>query len=313
LGKQKNQTIYNVSNTVARSAFGFANGVVPIVPKLTDSNLEFIEWSWSIIQRLQLYAPQQINNIYSLSGTGEAPFEALESANLSTIRLQGTLNPLAAYIMLMLSEIGHSFGSFQDQKQGWILLRVIQCSGRYLALLNATFLLFKTFYSTIGPSVIDSVEFESLFESFWKNMDKTSISSIHSFVRKTIAESISNSSYLNNSVAYCFNFWSSIAFANKGWMHSKYCLSTLNLISQLALENNRCGYVVTLLSHEYQKLITSYSTQESSGGFIASRLKSIYGFASGALGNLMNVNHSPSLVVHSDILLSISGNIFLFQ
>jgi hypothetical protein len=224
LGKQKNQPLYNVSNTVARSAFGLAHGVAPMVPKLTDSNLEFIEWSWSVIQRLQLYTPQQFNNTYSLSGTGEAPFESLGSANLSTIRSQGTSNPLAAYIMLMLSEIGHSFGLFQEQKQGWILLNVIQSSGRYLSLLKATFLLFKTFYSTIGPSVLDSPDFEYLYESVLKNMDNTNISSIHCFVRKTIAESISNSSYMNNSVAYCVKFWTAIVFANKGWMYSKYCL-----------------------------------------------------------------------------------------
>lgn len=287
------------------SAFEIAHVVAPIVPKFIDADEEFADWCWNVIQRLQLYAAPQIQNTYSMTGM-ETPFETLTSASLSTLRSQATFNSVSAYTLIMLSEIGHNFTAFQEQRIGWTLLNVLLTSGQYYALLKTAFLIFKTFASYLDFSVLESSEFVNIFDSFWKHINDSNMSGVYALLSETLSCSLKTS---NTNTKYFLHFWTSVVFSNKGWMYSRYAPLIFDKIAEKYIHDENFEIFLERLDIEYRRLLDSFPKfQDHNDGSIVSRLKNIYGLATSAFSN----SNFPSLIFEAEFLLHVPG-ILIFK
>jgi hypothetical protein len=261
--------------------------------------MDFIEWCWIILQRLQLYSPPQNANIYGLSA-GDAPFESIDSATLSTLRGHANNNPLAAYTMLLMSELGHRFGSFNEQKMGWSLLQVLLKTGHYRAFLKTIYQLFHTYYATFGPSVFESDDFKELLASFWKQITNQNFLEVSDMLTMGLADRRDDFRMNETSIQYCLCFWTSAAFSNRNWSTSRNCLHALEMLVQPYFENGCQPLLLDTFGKEYQKQVNAHQLEQAmKAPTFASPLKVIYGLALGAVGHFTNPSF-PTLVMDAD-------------
>lgn len=291
-GRIRSQSrIYNASSNVTRSALVVANNFVG--SKKSDEYQEFIDSCWCILQSLQLYNKPQ-RNMYALKGTlCDIPFEAMDSATLATLRGNATTDPLAAYVILMMSELGHRYSAFREH--GWPLLRLLSQNGHIKALLKTVYELFSTYTISIGRSAFETAEFLSLFESFWKiNTSDKNYEEIKTFIDWTLSDKyrISQSDSQNE---YFIIFWTHVVFSNRGWTTSKNCILVLEHISRVCFELGYLEILTDSFATEYRKIFEGFKPSHTYSASFPSSIKIIYGFAAGAIETFIGPQF-PTLV-----------------
>ncbi|KAI8852712.1 hypothetical protein BC829DRAFT_440570 [Chytridium lagenaria] len=115
---------------------------------------DFNEWCWSLIMRLNLYQRPQSVDIYALEffSDGTRPFESLESSTIATLRGAMKTNALAAYTVMMISELGYNFNLFE--KEGWPLLHLLAEGGFVKPVLRVINDIMFSFAKTHGIGVL---------------------------------------------------------------------------------------------------------------------------------------------------------------
>jgi hypothetical protein len=90
------------------------------------------------------------------------------------------INPLAAYVILMVSEIGHSLQTFNNNNgEGWRLLRVLMNGGKFDQVIRVTLEIMPTFLrssqhqygdSFINPQILEEENFALFWREFWSRV-----------------------------------------------------------------------------------------------------------------------------------------------
>ncbi|KAI8909017.1 hypothetical protein EDD86DRAFT_247294 [Gorgonomyces haynaldii] len=233
---------------VARKGLQAASAVIPLGDIRSESQL-FLDWCWDILGRLRLYVKPQSLFTYELSGGDASPFKSLSSASLTTIRAHCTSDPVAAYVYLVLSELGHNFDNFQSS--GWELLKIVVKSGRNTCFHQATFEIFYTFYTQVGSSVFETAESSLVLKMFWTQKE-------YSDSAEDMIKFMEMMPW--NDQEYNLTYWTWIVFSNKHWISSKVCLLVMNRLAQLSYEHNILPLLNKLLTQEYKNMIMQPAT-----------------------------------------------------
>ncbi|KAJ3128679.1 hypothetical protein HK100_009052 [Physocladia obscura] len=210
---------------------------------LPSNEEDFYDWCWSTILSLSLYQPPTSLNTYALDSNNASrnkPFEALESAQLATLAGALKTSSLAAYTLLMISDVGHSTVAFE--KDGWDMMRLLLDDKRIDAIIFVVNSMILSFVQTEGSQFILSAAFVSYFGSFIKSCNKSMISN----VGKNFAE---------NTAAQFFSVWSKIAFSDSDWFNNRISIYLLDTICQIAIFRNNHNIMCSELQQEYSRML----------------------------------------------------------
>ncbi|KAJ3279451.1 Ectopic P granules protein 5, partial [Borealophlyctis nickersoniae] len=287
-----------------------------------DYEKEFFEWCWKTILKLNLYQRPTSHDTYTLDtlANGEKPFEALANPSLATLRGAMRSNAMAAYVVLMMSDVGHHYHIFQQD--GWPLLQVIADDGRPEAVLRVATELFPTFGSTYGVESIYSNEFRRFFGNFFRNSffisqargvrsnatdqnsgnisqesKPTAYEPLEKYMRPLLMVSDPLSSVHDENVA--LNFWLHAVFADRDWPYNRTILRVLDMICEYSFIAGSHQMVLSALAEEYRLLIAAYKSNSESSLKLSLRkpLESVYSVASAVETLYLGF---PTLVVGSD-------------
>ncbi|KAJ3043137.1 Ectopic P granules protein 5 [Rhizophlyctis rosea] len=283
-----------------------------------DQEQKFFEWCWSTILKLSLYHGPTGRDTYTLDhfATEERPFEHLSNPSLATLRGAMRSNAMAAYIVLMMSEIGHHYHMFKQE--GWQLLKVISNDGRPYATLRAAVDLFPTFAKMYGIGCLEDEEFDKFFKEFFRTRfqvadrkvetdEKSSAKaddeiSIIDFLKPLVPSQPSHS--VDDLV---LRFWLKALLADEQWHSNRTVLGFLNRISETSIVNGTFTIVENALRDEYVQLLNKHQVDAKTpiSLQITHPLATTYSVASA--GKNMLLQGYPTLVVGSSSWLEASA------
>jgi hypothetical protein len=226
-----------------------------------DLGSEFNEWCWKIIKRLKIYSKPNSPNSYPLTINPTwtlRPFETIDCPALSTLRGQLKSSSLAAYTMLMLSELGHRFDLFNEN--GWELLILLLTQKQYLGFVNLAFEVFQTF-SAQGEKVFETPELKMLFSVFWKTINDRDLD----LVLELMSKLVKNNSYS----IFAIRFFGQLGFGKHEWFKSSLNLKLINELCLLAVGFVNIKQLLVDMNSEYKTLM--FSTQPVQGNQISVR------------------------------------------
>ncbi|KAJ3394088.1 hypothetical protein HDU84_000116 [Entophlyctis sp. JEL0112] len=256
LDKTVKAPLFSINNALSTSAALSKGRISALIP---SNDGDFYDWCWATVIRLCLYQRATSRNTYVLDADflgRSKPFETLESAQLATLRGAMKTESLAAYILLMVSDIGHSVIAFE--KDGWAIMQLLLDDKRWESIINVINSLFLSFVSTEGFEFISSKRFATFFSVFLKQC-KRELISLSSLCEGTSSMDI-------ESCVRFMTLWTRISFIDPYWMNNRVCLQLLDTIAQFAMENGICSRMCDELQREYVRLIELRKLGSSHGG-----------------------------------------------
>ncbi|KAI8801743.1 hypothetical protein BJ742DRAFT_859006 [Cladochytrium replicatum] len=262
---------------------------------------DFFSWTWNMIMRLRLYqAPVGINT-YALDvyDNGGKPFEPLISPSLTTMRGAMMSDALAAYLMLMVSEIGHHYHVFYET--GWELLKVLVAQDAAGVVIKVVMELFPTFIVNHGEAVLIDPSFRNFFITFFKHGDIPSsptqresldvqavgigkLAKVQWLGRDLSAlvdmhlskEIVKDSDSIRGAIG--LRIWLRIVSSSETWVYNR---RVLKIVDTLCEASFICGFrdtIRTFLSAEYDRMIQQYAqkVEQSSRIRIIAPIENIY-------------------------------------
>ncbi|KAJ3302970.1 Ectopic P granules protein 5 [Kappamyces sp. JEL0829] len=236
-----------------------------------DKNLEFEKWSWKILKQLSVYATPSSTNSYSLS-SGLQPFESWDSVSLATLKGFATTDAMAAYAVLILSEIGHRFDLFDGS--GWEILEVVLASGQIDAFLSASYNIFRTISQPNNPNIFASVRYRSLVSAFWKS--KTLADQMPAVLRY-LAKTLEEAGARHVDVVFAVKFWCNLVFAVDDWTSSRMHLELLDCLASCCFTLPEIDEVLAQLNHRYRSMIFSYSAPRQDTHYVPAKVFQMIG------------------------------------
>ena len=218
--------------------------------------LEFHKWTWTILCKLDFYSIPDFRHTYHIppgSSWAIKPFEHSDSPVLITVKGFAQSNPVAAYGILSLSEIGQNFDLFK--KEGWNLLKVLLDSNEPKGFLDCSFNLFCSFAQT-EKDLYQFPEVFSLFGTFWKNFGSNT---------KTIDECIVRCLERGNFSAASVHFWDQLVLFDNMWTSSTQRQRLLDQLIPLVLEFTSVNEILKDLNIKYKELFFRNGSNFSSG------------------------------------------------
>lgn len=216
------------------------------------------------LQRLQLYRRPNANNIYSLSDPEGIHLDSWNSPALSTIKGYSHSDPISAFTLLLISEVGHRFDLFD--LHGWSLLQVLLQSGSIGPLLKASFEIFRNFVLNTTPDLFSKKAFRQMalqlckaFDIGLKKMD------IVGCIRRTLQNP--------EDFHFAIKFWCSLFFADHDWMQSRPIMELLDELCQLVYATQYSSELLSIFSVQYRSLLFGYdgtSPSSRTPGYLAS-------------------------------------------
>ncbi|KAJ3120316.1 Ectopic P granules protein 5 [Nowakowskiella sp. JEL0407] len=242
--------------------------------------IEFAEWCWKLILSLSIYQSPSSKNTYHLAPNDASlrPFLPLEAPLLSTLRGAVNDDPLAAYVLIMVTELGHNPRIFDSKT--WPLLNSL------LAGLAQKKPALKVM-TEIFPSMIDETSEDEWFSSKnWKvfcgrlhgkvdvdTMNPTSDCNLYKIlgecVRDYCGESLASSQSLPilKTVKTVVKCWIRFALFDETGGFLILPLSTLRTLDAICDAANNVGgqfksIVFEELLNSYQSILNRWETQQ---------------------------------------------------
>ncbi|KAI9344280.1 hypothetical protein BDR26DRAFT_857531 [Obelidium mucronatum] len=116
--------LFSISSALSTTSAIRKGDITSLLPAANEG--DFYDWCWNLILGLSLYQQPTSLNTYALdssTATRSRPFEVLESAQLATLRGAMKTKSLAAYTLLMISDVGHSMAAFE--RDGWTIVCIV--------------------------------------------------------------------------------------------------------------------------------------------------------------------------------------------
>ncbi|KAJ3269380.1 hypothetical protein HDV01_001455 [Terramyces sp. JEL0728] len=280
--------VYSASNAIIQTAISAIK---------TTNEETFSEWCWKSIQRLQIYIKPSSGNTYMLNeGTQFVkPFEGWESSIMATIRAHSQTEALAAYSVLLVSEIGHRLDLFEAS--GWQLLTLLIDRSHYAPFIKAAFQTFQTIVR-LSSNIFSAANAKKIFTKFWNsNIPKTEKSWILEYLPKTMKIAEQDSRYSPTSI------WCSFVFCNPDWRTNRFGLQVLDTLSKHCITLNCADELLSLFNVQYKNLIFSSHANNSLGKDYqltrASPINTLYKFAANQLYQKFGASYFtfPSLIM----------------
>ena len=280
-GRRKNLQRTSISRALFSSAVEMTQKITS-VPFGENQFLEFYKWCWSVLTRLDCYSMPDARHSYPIpSGKSWAikPFENSDSSVLITVKGFAQSNPLAAYLILHLSEIGQNYEIFK--KEGFRLLKLILESRETIGFLDCAFSLFSNF-SQIEPKFYEVREVQDLFNLVWRYLGND-IEGMVSFMK----HSLEASSYSSSSI----QFWDQLVLFDDGWSSSAPRQQLMDILISISLEYTSINQILKDLNIKYKAMFFKNGTS-----IAATALDSIYKLASSRLIMPGNSSAYPNLL-----------------
>ena len=333
-----------MATTALSSMASVGSSVIPNPMKSIPVNRDtrFEDWCWTILMKLSLYDPQfqeyqgdhysdGHHNFYQTNpemdenspfSKSYIPFDSKELLSLKAFMSQ---NAMAAYVMLLISDIGYDYNVFQYH--GWDLLKVIQKENKFISCIRACNEILPKF---VPLNVITHREFNLFFSNFFKkqysvvppirtikteNNDNETLNEswcllFSSFVKRmTLSKSSATLKYVENGFKYLI----AAIFANPQWKFDTSSIRILDMICEICLAYDFIGLFRNALVEEYRKMLKDYqklSQNLLSGTLVENAIGITYSFVSSSV----NGSHAyPTLLQVSDpssILSNMSSFIY---
>jgi hypothetical protein len=263
---------------------------------VSDLNREFEDWTWNILRELRIYIRPAASNAYALSV--DYIFEHWDSVSLSTLKAYSASDPMSAYTILVISEIGHRFDLFDDK--GWELLEVLIATGHFIPFLLASFDIFRTFVQVDpSPNILVSEGFRRVMNAFWKT---GSLNSSWNLIQSFIEESMTTSFKSVKDGQFVIKFWCNVIFSSSDWISSRLPLEMLNKVCQVSAFSSFTDELLSQLSAQYRTLLFDFPNRATGG---VSSINSIYQRASsGALFSKGSIRTFPTLIQDKTVYLT---------
>lgn len=303
LGRAKNNSsIYNTSSSLARTILDATEEISQKNLIFISNQQEFLDWIWVTIQRLQLYCEKQSLNAYALAGSAvhSEPFESLDSSNLIILRSYMKTDPLAAYSILLLSEIGHRFDMLNEYAIP--LLKVLAKSYQSGAFFRASFQIFKA-YAAIKENKADMTldSITSLFEMVWTGITKKSLDSTILYLEFTLNDTSSTSIAAYTYIDYSLSYWTTFIYSNPNWFSNSNSLSLFDVIARYSYEHGHQSKLMELLAIKYHKMVVNYQPPVTDVKFsLAAPIQSMLEIAAGTISSIIGLAF-PTLFAAMDI------------
>ncbi|KAJ3317662.1 hypothetical protein HDV06_001319 [Boothiomyces sp. JEL0866] len=242
--------VYTASNAIIQTAISAIK---------SSSEETFSEWCWKSIQRLQIYIKPYSGNTYMLSEATQfvKPFEGWESSIMATIRAHSQTEALAAYSLLLVSEVGHRLDLFEAG--GWQLLNSLVDKGHYAPFIKASYQTFQTVLR-LSNGILNTSNAKKLFTKFWNSsVPAVEKSWILDYLPKTLNEAEQDSRYSPSTL------WCSFVFCNSSWRTNSFALQIMDVLSKNCIAMNCPDDLLTLLNIQYKNLIFSGQANNSLG------------------------------------------------
>ena len=229
-----------------------------------------------------LYQKPRALNIYHTSSSLERPFESLETPSLANLRANADTHAISAYIVLLVSEIGHDYRYFETS--GWKLLGIIQQTAPAENFLHLSFCLFETFAGGMGIQIFDTREYSTLFKGYFGRNMPNSIEALanHSVLRMFEKTLVSCTKLNETDHLFVSNYWFNAIFEDKSWHSSTCSLFFLDRLCETFIISGMVAKLMPALKNEYQKMLVEFQKKVEKFSKIsyAHPLESIYTLAS---------------------------------
>ncbi|ORY48609.1 hypothetical protein BCR33DRAFT_40087 [Rhizoclosmatium globosum] len=296
--------MFSVSSALSTTAKLRKGELSGLLPTINSGETEFYDWCWNLVVGLSLYQQPTSLNTYALDSNAvmrNKPFEVLESAQLATLRGVMKTKSLAAFTLLMISDVGHSIAAFE--RDGWSMMQLLLDEGRYEAVTCVVNELFLAFAFTEGFEFTGTKSFTTFFTSFLKACPRSL------FSPSKLGLNFGHS----NTVATVqwFLLWSRVAFADTDWIHNRTCLQLLDSLAQISVINDQYHILTNEFQREYARLIALYQRFTSHSMSFLNPVESLYTVAN-TIGEYLS--SYPTLVTgvssewYSSIPSSMRGN-----
>ncbi|KAI8901973.1 hypothetical protein BC833DRAFT_575226 [Globomyces pollinis-pini] len=284
--------------------------------RFPDHDERFKTWCWFTMKKLDLYSrPSAKYSYYSAnSQKAEIPYIPWEDSSLATLRGQSQSQPMAAYAIMMISEVGHRYDLFDTH--GWVILGTLLENGYVEALLRTSYEVFRTFTISRTMDIMKTDAFQKLFNGCFSYATTTELELAHSFLADTLTKAISKSQV--DEIKYSISFWCSIVFSNPNWFTNVKCVEMVDVMSRVLYSNKGAYFLLQELNTEYRKLVfTSNGSHSPNALQVAtiSPLSTIYKFASQQLYEKIGFtspSYFPSLIQDSLSVIANSQNDFSY-
>ncbi|KAJ3228116.1 Ectopic P granules protein 5 [Chytriomyces hyalinus] len=238
--------MFSVSSALSTTAAISKGNLGALIP-VNDS--EFYDWCWMILLEFSLYQPPTSQNMYTMLesnvGSRIRPFEVLESAQLATLRGAMKSKSLAAFTLLMISDVGHSVAAFE--KDGWAMMQILLDDGRYEAIVCVVNTLLASFVQTEGINFASGQIFSTFFATFMKSSSRIKLT-------PTVLQKGTSVGY-EAPAPYWILLWIRVAFADSDWMHNRSSVQLLDSLSKIAILYDQWHIVCASLRSEYTRLL----------------------------------------------------------
>jgi hypothetical protein len=204
---------------------------------------------------------------------GNKPYEMIQSPMLATLRGAMRSDPLAAYVVLMVSDIGHESPSFE--RDGWQLLQILAKNGPVESVLKTSNEILLSFAQTDGITFTQSHRFNEYFGGFFSSRYRSlDVRPSHGFLYQISHEVLRNREFyiLFRSWDWSLSgiivvFWVKAIIADKSWAYHRSSLRFLDLICELALVFGYSHFIRNELSEEFERMIAANKSQEQPTGY----------------------------------------------
>nr|KAJ3421393.1 hypothetical protein HK105_003672 [Polyrhizophydium stewartii] len=282
------------------------------VPTLfADADKEFEQWCWRLLPRLQIYQMPTSLNIYAVSAY-DRPYESLDSPSIAALFAHAETSPLAAYVVALVSEIGHQHRQFETR--GWKLLANILAKGPPAAFLHAAYLLMHNFVAGMGMEYLECTDFVRLFKGVYRTkivVDEAGLrdpSSELAVLIMSLMRRAASSDSPDLDAQFAAQFWLRTVLVDKDWQHSITGLAVLDALCETFVKAGRHTMLHGALIAEYHSMLALYHTNQSNSfKFSYTRpVESIYSLAT-TIEHLATAY--PTLIPQPAATPSISGAI----
>ncbi|KAJ3105254.1 Ectopic P granules protein 5 [Phlyctochytrium planicorne] len=243
-----------------------------------DKDAEFNEWCWNIVVNLSLFQKPKSVDIYALETfhDGIKPYESLESTTLATLRGAMKTNPLAAYCVLMISEVGYIHYLFE--REGWTLLQLLAEGNFHSAIIKAIVEVLFNFAKTLGIEVLGSPGFTQFFSQFYRN--KLRLPSLQvKYATDTVEEKLSPADseiwrlFVTDICSpdvpqpdkeLLLAVFLKTLFADADWVTCRNSIRLVDSVAEIAVLNGHLPLLLQELKQEYRRLLSLHESSQSS-------------------------------------------------
>ncbi|KAJ3250105.1 hypothetical protein HDU77_007085 [Chytriomyces hyalinus] len=241
--------LFSVSSALSTTAAISKGNLGALIP-VNDS--DFYDWCWMILLELSLYQPPTSQNTYTMlesnGGSRIRPFEVLESAQLATLRGAMKSKSLAAFTLLMVSEVGHSVAAFE--KDGWAMMQILLDDMRYEAIVCVVNTLLASFVQTEGINFASGQIFSTFFATFMKSSSRLKLT-------PTMLQK-STSVGFEAPAPYWILLWIRVAFSDPDWIHNRRSVQLLDSLAKIAILHDQWHIICASLRSEYTRLLLTF-------------------------------------------------------